>query len=302
MVKIFVGNLPGSCPAADLRALFEAYGLVNECDVLGGYAFVHMEKEAEAKRAILELRGRPVRGSPLTVELATARLRNATKLYVGNVAEAASTRELQALFERHGRVVECDIVKNYAFVHMEKERQALDAIRALSGTELAGQRIYVQLSKSNPVRGPPAAPGLPPAAAAAFLPPGEAGTPFLLPPGFPSGGGGGRRLPFPPPPPHHHPFAPRYYRYDPYGRRLLPPPLPPLPPLPPPYARDPRRGLPPPPPPPPSSPHAPSASPSLPAGCPPPVRPGRCPPQQRLQQQNLGLLSVVFVGVAVVVG
>ncbi|XP_043538673.1 RNA-binding protein 4-like [Chiloscyllium plagiosum] len=182
MVKIFVGNLPGSCPAADLRVLFEAYGLVNECDVLGGYAFVHMEKEAEAKRAILELRGRLVRGSPLTVELATARLRNATKLYVGNVAEAASTRELQALFERHGRVVECDIVKNYAFVHMEKERQALDAIRALSGTELAGQRIYVQLSKSNPARGPAAAPGLPPAA---FLPP---GAPPPMPP--------------PPPPPY----------------------------------------------------------------------------------------------------
>ncbi|XP_048381114.1 RNA-binding protein 4 [Stegostoma tigrinum] len=252
MVKIFVGNLPGSCPAADLRGLFEAYGLVNECDVLGSYAFVHMEKEAEAKRAISELRGRLLRGSPLTVELATARLRNATKLYVGNVAEAATTRELQGLFERHGRVVECDIVKNYAFVHMEKERQALDAIRALSGTELAGQRIYVQLSKSNPVRGPAAAAGIPPGP---FLPPAEAGSPFLLPPppppGFPT-----RRLPYPPPPPPHHPLAPRYYRYDPYGRRLLPPPLPPLPPLPPPpppppYARDPRRALPPPPLPPP---------------------------------------------------
>ncbi|XP_041037755.1 RNA-binding protein 4-like [Carcharodon carcharias] len=264
MVKIFVGNLPGACDAAELRGLFEKYGLVNECDVLSNYAFVHMEKEAEAKRAIAELHRRPLHGSPLTVELATARLRNATKLYVGNVAEAASTRELQRLFEAYGRVVECDIVKNYAFVHMEKERQALEAIRGLSGTELAGQRIYVQLSKSNPVRGafpPPPPPPHP----AQPLP----GPPLLPPPGFfpPT-----RRLPFPPPPPppplpstppppHHHPLAARYYRYDPYGRRLLPPP-PPLPPLPlppppppppPPYSRDPHRRppLPPPPPPPP---------------------------------------------------
>ncbi|XP_038643277.1 RNA-binding protein 4-like [Scyliorhinus canicula] len=84
MVKIFVGNLPRGCEASELRPLFEKYGEVNECDVLSSYAFVHMEKEAEAKRAIGELHRRPLRASPLTVELATARLRNGTKLYVGN--------------------------------------------------------------------------------------------------------------------------------------------------------------------------------------------------------------------------
>ncbi|XP_067831894.1 RNA-binding protein 4 [Heptranchias perlo] len=233
MVKIFVGNLSGSCHSGELRGLFEKYGLVNECDVLNNYAFVHMEKEAEAKRAIGELHRRPVHGSPLTVELAVAKLRNATKVYVGNVAEAATTRGLQRLFERFGRVVECDIVKNYAFVHMEKERQALEAIRGLSGTELEGQKIYVQLSKSNPVRGLPPPPPPPPPP----LPP----PPFLHP-------SSRHRLPLPPPPPH--PFAARCYRYDPYGRRLLlpppppPPPPPPLPPPPPPSCY--RRSLPPP--------------------------------------------------------
>ncbi|GCB76318.1 hypothetical protein scyTo_0020996 [Scyliorhinus torazame] len=141
MVKIFVGNLPRGCEASELRPLFEKYGEVNECDVLSSYAFVHMEKEAEAKRAISELHRRALRASPLTVELATARLRNATKLYVGNVAAGARTRDLQRLFQVYGRVLECDIVKNYAFVHMEKERQAQEAARGLSGTELAGQRV-----------------------------------------------------------------------------------------------------------------------------------------------------------------
>ncbi|XP_072345580.1 RNA-binding protein 4 [Scyliorhinus torazame] len=271
MVKIFVGNLPRGCEASELRPLFEKYGEVNECDVLSSYAFVHMEKEAEAKRAISELHRRALRASPLTVELATARLRNATKLYVGNVAAGARTRDLQRLFQVYGRVLECDIVKNYAFVHMEKERQAQEAARGLSGTELAGQRVYVQLSKSNPGRGggagaaPPPPPHHPPLPhhlpLPHQLPPHHHLPPHLLPPPPlppPPPGYLPRRLALPPlPPPPHHPLAARYQRYDPYGRRLLPPPPPlpplPLPPPPPPplppsaYARD-RRALPPPPP------------------------------------------------------
>lgn len=39
-----------------------------------------------------------------------------TKLYIGNVPSAVSSTELKELFEKYGKVLECDIVKDYAFV------------------------------------------------------------------------------------------------------------------------------------------------------------------------------------------
>jgi RNA recognition motif-containing protein len=39
-VKIFIGNLSGDTQADDVRALFEKYGTVVECDVLKNYGFV----------------------------------------------------------------------------------------------------------------------------------------------------------------------------------------------------------------------------------------------------------------------
>jgi len=39
-----------------------------------------------------------------------------TKLYVGNVPRSMSSTDLKELFEKYGKVLECDIVKDYAFV------------------------------------------------------------------------------------------------------------------------------------------------------------------------------------------
>lgn len=39
-VKIFVGNITEGSNSADLQALFEPFGEVTECDIVGNYAFV----------------------------------------------------------------------------------------------------------------------------------------------------------------------------------------------------------------------------------------------------------------------
>ena len=39
-----------------------------------------------------------------------------TKVYIGNLPETCRRVELQKMFEQYGKVVECDIVRNYAFV------------------------------------------------------------------------------------------------------------------------------------------------------------------------------------------
>jgi RNA recognition motif-containing protein len=39
-----------------------------------------------------------------------------TKLYIGNVSSSVNSTELKELFEKYGKVLECDIIKDYAFV------------------------------------------------------------------------------------------------------------------------------------------------------------------------------------------
>lgn len=39
-----------------------------------------------------------------------------TKVYIGNLPETCRRVELQKIFEQYGKVIECDIVRNYAFV------------------------------------------------------------------------------------------------------------------------------------------------------------------------------------------
>ncbi|XP_078059409.1 RNA-binding protein 4B-like [Mustelus asterias] len=152
MVKIFVGNLSRYCSPTELRALFEKYGEVSECEVVRNYAFVHMEKLSQATRAIKALHRTSVHGAPLTVGVANARTRNTTKVFVGNLAEPVSGQAVRELFQRFGRVVDLDVARTFAFVYMEQERQALAAIQALDGTPLQGQNMFVQLSRSNPSR------------------------------------------------------------------------------------------------------------------------------------------------------
>lgn len=38
------------------------------------------------------------------------------KIFVGNLADKTTKADIQPLFEKYGKVVECDIVKNYGFV------------------------------------------------------------------------------------------------------------------------------------------------------------------------------------------
>lgn len=38
------------------------------------------------------------------------------KIFVGNLSDSTKTPDIKPLFEKYGKVVECDVVKNYGFV------------------------------------------------------------------------------------------------------------------------------------------------------------------------------------------
>lgn len=149
-----------------------------------------------------------------------------TKLYVGGISESCPQGDLQSLFEQFGTVAECDIVKNYAFVHFDNADDAKAAVAALNDTEFQGQQLQVQESRSR-VRQKPGMGGQD----ACFrcgkeghwskdcprFPPG----PRRARGGFRGGPGGGYGRPAPYGRPMRDPYDDPYYD-DPYARRFSP--------------------------------------------------------------------------------
>ncbi|XP_034632669.1 RNA-binding protein 14-like isoform X1 [Trachemys scripta elegans] len=146
-VKLFVGNVPEEATAEELGELFTgAVGPVLGVALMKQFAFVHLRDEAAAVRAIAQLNGHQLHGRRIVVEPSRPRPTNTCKIFVGNVSAACTSGELRALFQQYGPVVECDVVKDYAFVHMEKEADAKVAIENLNGKEVKGRRVNVELS------------------------------------------------------------------------------------------------------------------------------------------------------------
>ncbi|XP_021333123.2 RNA-binding protein 14b isoform X1 [Danio rerio] len=154
-VKLFVGNLALDTTQEELSAIFESYGQVVSCSVLRQFAFVHLQGEGAAERAIRELNGREFKGRNLVVEESRGRPLHSTKVFVGNLSSMCTTEDLQELFQTFGKVLECDKVKGYAFVHMENKEDALQAIEALHGTSFKGRPLSVELSKVQPSKQTP---------------------------------------------------------------------------------------------------------------------------------------------------
>jgi len=77
------------------------------------------------------------------------------KIYVGNIPQSARNSELKELFEKFGKVVECDILKEFAFVHMDDTNDAKAAIAGLNDSLWKGARVRVELSTTKSSKGEP---------------------------------------------------------------------------------------------------------------------------------------------------
>ncbi|BFZ07064.1 hypothetical protein BsWGS_10103 [Bradybaena similaris] len=125
------------------------------------------------------------------------------KIFLGNLNSKTTAEQLRPLFEKYGEVVECDVLKNFGFVHMENKSDALKAIAQLDGHSIDGNNIRVELSTGK----------------------GGGGSGKFDRKGF----GGNRPRPYGPPGRgdyDRHPYAPMppapaYDRYDPYYRYYM---------------------------------------------------------------------------------
>ena len=81
-----------------------------------------------------------------------------TKLYVGNLAEAVTSDELQALFSPYGSVTFAQVVADrdtgrsagYGFVEMASAEQAESAAAALHGLSVQDRPLVVESARRKP--------------------------------------------------------------------------------------------------------------------------------------------------------
>ncbi|XP_069821344.1 RNA-binding protein 4B-like isoform X2 [Dendropsophus ebraccatus] len=152
MVKLFIGNIPSETTPGELKALFEQYGKVTECDIITNYGFVHMEDKKAADEAVENLNQYKLHNVCINVEHSRGKPKASTKLHVSSISPDCTSEELREQFEQYGTVLECDIVKDFAFVHMEKAEEALEAIRNLNNYEFKGKIFLASVAVSSCVR------------------------------------------------------------------------------------------------------------------------------------------------------
>jgi RNA recognition motif-containing protein len=84
----------------------------------------------------------------------------AKRLYVGNLSYRTTQEELLELFKQAGHVVGCDLIidrntdrsKGFAFVEMESDQDAGEAISQFDGKEWGGRTLKVNEARPRPER------------------------------------------------------------------------------------------------------------------------------------------------------
>lgn len=72
------------------------------------------------------------------------------RVYVGNLPDTCSSKDVEAEFEKFGKLTSCELKKNvggtaFAFLEYEDPRDAHDAIKEKDGTEFLGKRLRVEI-------------------------------------------------------------------------------------------------------------------------------------------------------------
>ncbi len=83
-MKLLIRNLARTTTEKDLRVLFEAFGVVQSCDLVldkisggsKGFAFVEMPRPGEAKIAIKAMNGKQIDSNTLRVKYASISPKN----------------------------------------------------------------------------------------------------------------------------------------------------------------------------------------------------------------------------------
>ena len=77
------------------------------------------------------------------------------RLFVGGLPYSATSSQLEEIFSKFGKVVSCEVItdrysgrsKGFAFVEMENDKEAEEAITKVNETEMEGKKIAVNVAR-----------------------------------------------------------------------------------------------------------------------------------------------------------
>ena len=80
-------------------------------------------------------------------------------IYIGNISYGMTAEEIKAVFTPFGIVLNVRVIvdkqtgrsKGYAFVEMENEEEALNAIKSINETEVNGRKVKVNSAHRNTI-------------------------------------------------------------------------------------------------------------------------------------------------------
>jgi arginine/serine-rich splicing factor 7 len=71
-----------------------------------------------------------------------------SRIFVRNVPTKLKESELVTLFSKVGKITDCVLKTNFAFIQYDDDRQALEALKSFNETNLMGNKLSVELAKS----------------------------------------------------------------------------------------------------------------------------------------------------------
>jgi len=83
---------------------------------------------------------------------------NEVKIYIDNLSDSVTEADLKTAFEKYGEVESIEIQKHqfgdkkrsYAYLDMQNDKQAMQAMRALYGHSLKGNPMKVNQARTGP--------------------------------------------------------------------------------------------------------------------------------------------------------
>ncbi|RWS07075.1 putative RNA-binding protein 15-like protein [Dinothrombium tinctorium] len=156
---LFVGNLEVAISEADLRRIFERYGVVEDIDVKrpppgqgNAYAFIKFLNLDMAHRAKVEMSGQYI--GKFQCKIGYGKATPTTRIWVGGLGNWTSLSHLEREFDRFGAIRKIDFVKgdNHAYIQYDSIDAAQAACQEMRGNPLGGpdKRLRVDFADPGP--------------------------------------------------------------------------------------------------------------------------------------------------------
>ncbi|XP_054724205.1 RNA-binding protein spenito-like [Uloborus diversus] len=154
---LFVGNLEVTISEAELRRIFERYGVVEDIDVkrpapgLGNaYAFIKFLNLDMAHRGKVEMSGQYI--GKFQCKIGYGKATPTTRIWVGGLGPWTSLSHLEREFDRFGAIRKIDFVKgeNHAYIQYDSIDAAQAACQEMRGFPLGGQDKRLRVDFADP--------------------------------------------------------------------------------------------------------------------------------------------------------